>query len=243
MRILYIFPHPDDESFGPAPVMWQQLEQGHQVYLLTLTRGGATKVRHELGLSVEEMGQVRYKEMREVEKVLGLTGMTVLDLPDSGLAQMDPREIEQVVAAHIRQVQPQVVVSYPVHGVSGFHDHLVMHAVAKRVYLELKDSGADYLKRLAFLTLPNKTDHFRQNGQFILKHSASELIDCQVHLRPQDIEVFKKALSCYATYQGTIAQSGVVEAIGDTVYFEIFNENHQPPLTTLTAGIEEPTQV
>jgi N-acetylglucosamine malate deacetylase 2 len=234
MRILYIFPHPDDESFGPAPVMWQQLEQGHEVYLLTLTRGGATKIRHELGLSVEEMGQVRYKEMQQVEQVLGLTDMTVLDLPDNGMAEMDPRDIEAVVAEHIRKVEPQIVVSYAVHGVSGFHDHLVMHAVVKRVYLEMKDSGDNYLKRLAFLTLPNQTEQFRQNGQFIMKHSSPSLIDCEIQLREQDIEIFKKALSCYETYQATIKQSGVVEAIGDKVYFEIYQEDHKPPLANLT---------
>ncbi|GGG06786.1 PIG-L deacetylase family protein [Pontibacter amylolyticus] len=237
MRILYIFPHPDDDSFGPAPVMWQQLQQGHQVYLLTLTRGGATKVRIELGLSVEAMGDVRYKEMLAVERVLGLTGMTVLDMPDGKLAEMDPREIEKVVETHIRQIEPQVIVSYPVHGVSGFHDHLVMHAVVKRVYLELKDSGADYLKRLAFLTLPNKTEQPLQSGKFLLKHSAPALIDCVVKLRPEDVEIMKKALSCYDTYQSVIQQANVVESVGDTVYFEIYQEDHSPPLANLTEGL------
>lgn len=33
MRILYIFPHPDDESFGPARAMAAQRRQGHDVYL------------------------------------------------------------------------------------------------------------------------------------------------------------------------------------------------------------------
>ncbi|MBD1398755.1 PIG-L family deacetylase [Pontibacter sp. JH31] len=234
MRILYIFPHPDDESFGPVPVMWQQLEQGHQVYLLTLTRGGATKVRHEMGLSVEEMGEIRYKEMLAVERTLGLSGMTVLDLPDNGLAEMDPREIEKVVRAHIRQIEPQLIVSYPVHGVSGFHDHLVMHAVIKRLYLEMRDGGADYLKRLAFLTLPNKTEQPLQHGTFIMKHSAPSLIDCEVQLRGEDIEMMKKALSCYKTYQDVIKQAGVVESIGDKVYFEIYGEDHKPPLANLT---------
>ncbi|EJF10824.1 PIG-L deacetylase family protein [Pontibacter sp. BAB1700] len=238
MRILYIFPHPDDESFGPAPVMWQQLEQGHQVYLFTLTRGGATKVRHELGLSVEEMGDVRYKEMLAVERVLGLTGMTVLDLPDSKLAEMDPREIEKVVKAHIRQIEPQVIVSYPVHGVSGFHDHLVMHAVVKRVFLEMKEGGSDYLKRLAFLTLPNKTEQPLQSGKFLMKHSRPDLIDCEVKLRPEDIEIMKKALNCYDTYQDVIKQANVVESIGDTVYFEIYQEDHKPPLANLTDGLD-----
>src|SRR5215218_3127402 len=106
MRILYIFPHPDDESFGPAPVMSRQIDNGHEVFLLTLTKGGATKVRHTLGLSIEQMGEIRYQEMLRVDKVLQLTGMTVLDLPDSGLSEMDPREIEDIIAAHIEQISP-----------------------------------------------------------------------------------------------------------------------------------------
>ena len=133
MRFLYVFPHPDDESFGPAAAMHAQLRAGHEVYLLTLTRGGATKQRHKLGLSVEEMGEVRYQEMLAVEKTLGLSGMSVLDLPDSGMKYMDPRAIELIVAEQIEVIRPDILVSYPVHGISGFHDHLVMHAVIKNV--------------------------------------------------------------------------------------------------------------
>ncbi|MBD0280220.1 MAG: PIG-L family deacetylase, partial [Flavisolibacter sp.] len=210
MRILYIFPHPDDESFGPAPVINQQIEDGHEVFLFTLTKGGATKVRHKLGLSVEQMGEIRYKEMLCVEKVLRLTGMTVLDLPDSGLQEMDPREIEKIVTAHMEQIQPQVIISYPVHGCSGFHDHLVTHAVVKRVFLELKSAGAAYLKRLAFITFPNKTEAPMIQGMFVLKHSDIRLIDCEVLLKEKNIEVFKQALSCYETYRESIVQSGIV---------------------------------
>jgi hypothetical protein len=35
-------------------------------------------------LTVEEMGEVRYKEMLTVEKTLHLSSMTVLDFPDGG---------------------------------------------------------------------------------------------------------------------------------------------------------------
>lgn len=46
------------------------MHEGHEVYLLTLTHGGATKARFELGLSIEEMGAVRVKEMQKVKEVL-----------------------------------------------------------------------------------------------------------------------------------------------------------------------------
>jgi len=238
VRILYIFPHPDDESFGPAPVIRQQVDQRHQVFLLTLTKGGATKVRHRLGLTVSEMGEVRYKEMLNVQKVLGLTGMTVLDLPDSGLQEMDPRQIENSVREHIAKIEPQIVVTYPVHGVSGFHDHLVCHSVVKRIFLVMRDQGAQYLKRLAFITIPNKTEEPMQQGKFLMKQSEPDLIDCEVMLTDKDHQILKDALSCYETYRETIEKSGVVGMIGDRVFFEIFGENHKPVLRDLTESIQ-----
>ncbi|WP_017731223.1 PIG-L deacetylase family protein [Nafulsella turpanensis] len=234
MKYLYIFPHPDDESFGPAAAMHQQLEQGHEVHLLTLTKGGATKQRHRLGLSIEEMGEVRYQEMLAVEESLGLSSMAVLDFPDSGLAELDPRQIEEAVHAYIEEIKPDILVSYPVHGISGFHDHLVMHAVAKRVFLQMKDEGAAYPKRLAFFTLPDSGAPSMQNGEFRMKLSAPELIDCIVPLRPEDQQAMVNSLKCYETYKDTIEATGVVEQIGDKVHFEIFNEVFEPPIHDLS---------
>lgn len=234
MKILYIFPHPDDESFGPAAAMHRQLRDGHKVYLLTLTKGEATKQRFRLNLSKQEMGEVRYREMLAVADVLGLTGMEVLDLPDGELHELDPREIEKVVKRSISNIQPDVIVSYPVHGISGFHDHLVTHAVVKRVYVEMKDNGAEYLKRLSFFTLQDNEQPVFQADHVRLKHTHPSRIDCVMGLDSEDIEMFKKCLSCYETYKETIAESKVVEKIGDTIYFEFFGENIDPPIDDIT---------
>jgi len=238
MKLLYVFPHPDDESFGPAGAMHAQLQAGHEVYLLTLTRGGATKQRFKLNLDIEEMGDVRFQEMLKVEKTLGLSGMTVLDLPDSGLKYMDPRTIEKVVADHIQKIKPDILVSYPVHGISGFHDHLVMHAVAKRVYLQMKDEGADFLKRLAFFTIPDNGDpEFKKPDGFRIKNSTQEEIDCIVPLSETDVKAFENALACYETYQEMIQKTYVAAEIGDKVHFEIYGESFDPPLQDLTARL------
>lgn len=234
MKILYIFPHPDDESFGPAAAIHAQLKRGHEVYLLTLTRGGATRQRHALGLTVEQMGEVRYREMLAVADTLGLTGMTVLDFPDSGLQELDPRQLESTISEHIHEIRPDIVISYPVHGISGFHDHLVTHAVVKRAYLEMRDQGADYLRRLAFFTVPDSGEPSLQQGVFRFKRSSEQLIDCIMPLESADIEAMKRALACYPTYQSTIRETGVVDQIGDTLYFEIYGERHEPPLGDVT---------
>lgn len=95
MKLLYIFPHPDDESFGPAGAIHQQIKEGNEVLLLTLTKGGATKVRHRLGLTVEQMGEVREKELLNVKETLGISKMTVLDYEDGGLAKLNPLVLEK----------------------------------------------------------------------------------------------------------------------------------------------------
>ena len=233
MKILYIFPHPDDESFGPAPAMAAQKRQGDEVYLLTLTKGEATKQRHRLGVSKAQMGAIRFNEMQCVEKVLDLDDITVLDLPDSGLKEMDPREIENAVKKHIQKVQPDVVVTYAVHGVSGFEDHLVTHAVVKRVYCEMKEED-DYLKRLAFFTVYQEEE---AESKFNLTSSKKEEIDCWVEASDADMQKFYDALDCYETYQQTIEESGVKDVVTNKVPFEFFQENFEPSIGGLAEGL------
>lgn len=229
MRILYVFPHPDDECFGPAPAIARQLRLGHDVHLLTLTRGGATSQRHRLGLSVKEMGALRHEEMLQVRQTLGLTGMKVLDLPDSGLAGMDPRAIEFVVDEELRRLDPHVVVTYAVHGVSGFPDHLVTHAVVKRVFCELRDT-LDDLQRLALFTL---ADRPRPEGKFRLSSSSDDQIDVEESFSDEDLSVAKRALACYESYQEVIEQTRPLEQIGEGVHFELFQESFDPWLGSI----------
>ncbi len=237
-KILYIFPHPDDESFGPAAIIHSQIERGNDVYLLTLTKGGATNQRHKLGLTVAEMGEVRYKEMLDVKKNLDLKGMKVLDFPDSGLKELDVRILERVIQKHIQEIMPNIVVTYPIHGISGFHDHLVTHAVVKRVYLELRDSGHDFLKRLAFWTLPDSGKPTWVAGDMPrLKLTEEALIDCVIPLNDRDILAMKNALNCYITYREVIEKSEVVDKIGNVAYFEIFAEDFKPVLDDLTSQL------
>ena len=230
MRVLYIFPHPDDESFGPAPAIASQVRLGHEVFLLTYTRGGATKVRHNLGLSIEKMGDVRYGEMLDVARVLDLKDMQVMDLPDSSLKEMDPLVIEEITENHIRSIEPDVLVTYAVHGISGFHDHLVSHAVVKRVYCKLKKEWERAPKRLAFFTLAESD---MEEGRFRLHTSTEGEIDCAITVLPTDIEKAARALDCYRTYQDVIREAKVLERTGTTIYFEFFQENFNPHLTSL----------
>jgi len=237
MKILYVFPHPDDESYGPAGAIYQQLQAGHEVHLLTLTEGEATRMRHKLGLSKAEMGQVRRKEMEAVAQVLGLSSLTVWTWPDSQLQDLDPRPLVQELKAFIQQLKPEILVSYPVHGISGFHDHLVTHSLIKQCFLELKTEGHSPIKRLAFYTIP---DHGQAtfSGDFIrMRHTTKERIDCIEPLSAQAIQKNREALMAYESYQEVIEESGILNKLDEKAHYEFFQENFEPPVQELTAGL------
>ena len=233
MKILYVFPHPDDESFGPGAVMARQRRDGHEVFLLVLTRGGATRQRHRLGYTVEQMGAVRAREMEDVARVYDLSELKILDLPDSGLKECDPRQIEAAVRAELERWLPDVVVTYPAHGISGFHDHLVTHAVVKRAWVEARDELP--LRRLAFHTVSEETA--RASPHFPLSHSSPEEIDVVVPVEERDLAACKRALDCYVTFQETIEKSGIKDLLPARVPFELYGESFEPPLEDLLAKI------
>lgn len=234
MKILYIFPHPDDESFGPAPAISAQLRKGNEVHLLTLTKGEATKQRFKLGVNKSEMGEIRYNEMLCVEKVLGLTSMTVLDLPDNELKWMDPIELENRIEKEVHRLKPDIIITYAVHGISGFHDHLVSHAVVKRVYCKLRAEGTLYPRRLAFFT---RMGEVFKDGKFRLEASTKMEIKVIETCTEEDMVKFKKALDCYVTYQKTIEESNVKDLTSDRVPFELFDEETSKIFDTITDGL------
>ena len=216
--------------------MARQRRQGHAVSLLTLTKGEATTQRDRLGYSREKMAQVRYEEMQDVAEVLDLADLTVMDFPDGGLDDLNPRRLEDVVRAQIEEISPDVVVTYAVHGISGHPDHLVTHAVVKRVWCALREEDGGAPKRLAFFTLreDGKTDRPAH-----LKGSADALIDCAVPFEEEDHKKAKAALDCYATYQQVIARHQPLKHMAEGVCFELFQEDYTPPLDDLLDRLPE----
>jgi len=236
MRILYIYPHPGDESFGPAPAMARQKREEHGVYLLTLTRGGATSSPVDCVGSVRERGRGSAEEMQGAVEVLDLNGMRLLDFPAGGLKELDPRFLEKAVAEEIVRIQPDVVVTYPVHGIGGFHDHLVVHAVVKRVFSSLLGRVRS-LKRLAFNTISE--EEAERTAPFHLGGSIAQEVDCRYSVDRVDIEKALRARDCYESFGERTARSGIEETLGTGVLFEIFQENHEPPLSDLFEKLVE----
>ena len=160
-RLLLVHAHPDDESIGTGATMAKYAAEGAQVTLVTCTLGELGEIippslAHLAAEKEDRLGEYRIGELAAACDVLGVTDHRFLGglgrWRDSGMmgtpANDDPRcfwraDVDEAAAALlgiIREVQPQVLVTYDANGFYGHPDHIQAHRVAWRAF-EL--AGAD----------------------------------------------------------------------------------------------------
>jgi len=152
---------------------------------------------------------------------------------------MNPIDLEKLVLSYIEKIKPDVVVTYAIHGISGHHDHLTIHAVVKRLYCELRSKPEySYWKRLALFTFPTPENSEQDGAMAHVRTSKQELIDCIITLDQLEKDKLKEALFCYKTFMDVIESTNVINVIGDKVYFEFYGENFTSPLNEITGQLK-----
>src|SRR3954453_19081633 len=152
-RMLLVHAHPDDESINNGATMARYVAEGTQVTLLTCTLGeeGEVLVPELAQLAADQadqLGGFRISELTAAMAALGGTDFRWLGgagrYRDSGMmgtpANQNPRafwnaDLEEAAAhavAVVREVRPQVVVTYDENGGYGHPDHIQAHRVAMR---------------------------------------------------------------------------------------------------------------
>jgi LmbE family N-acetylglucosaminyl deacetylase len=122
-----VLAHPDDESLGTGGALAKYAAEGVETYLVTATRGergwmGAAQ--DNPGLAA--LGAIREAELRAAASLLGLRELHFLDYIDGDLDQADPAQAIARIAAHIRRVRPQVVITFGPAGGYGHPDHIAI---------------------------------------------------------------------------------------------------------------------
>ncbi len=117
--------HPDDETFF-AGTMAKYVREGVRVCVLCGTRGE----RGNTGdlCSISELPTVREAELKASASVLGLHKDDVFFLPyeDQKLQAAPIDELRNHMVRVLRQIKPQVVVTFDPHGANGHPDHVAM---------------------------------------------------------------------------------------------------------------------
>jgi LmbE family N-acetylglucosaminyl deacetylase len=129
-RLLLIYAHPDDESFGVAGITRMYADQGAEIALVTATRGDAGRAGEPPLCSREALPALREAELREAAKILGIGHVTVLDYLDKHLAEAPSDKIRRELVTAIRRHRPHVVITFDPDGVNLHPDHVAISRFA-----------------------------------------------------------------------------------------------------------------
>ena len=161
-RLLLVHAHPDDESIGTGAVMAKYAAEGAQVTLVTCTLGELGEIippdLAHLGADAEDrLGEYRVGELGTACAELGVADHRFLGGPgrwrDSGMmgteGNDDPRcfwrasldEAADALLGVIREVRPQVLVTYDANGFYGHPDHIQAHRVAWHAFQQAGGYG------------------------------------------------------------------------------------------------------
>ncbi|MFJ8084114.1 N-acetyl-1-D-myo-inositol-2-amino-2-deoxy-alpha-D-glucopyranoside deacetylase [Streptomyces sp. NPDC096205] len=170
-RLLLVHAHPDDESINNGVTMAKYAADGVGVTLVTCTLGELGEViPAELAhLSGDALGEYRRRELGAAMEALGVSDFRQLGgagrYRDSGMMGLADNELPGAfwgadvdeAAGHllevIREVRPQVMVTYDPNGGYGHPDHIQAHRVAMRA-VELADAEGVPVERVYWNRVP-----------------------------------------------------------------------------------------
>ena len=127
LRLMCVLAHPDDESLGTGGTLAKYAAEGIETFVVTATRGE----RGRFGNSQERpasdvVGATREAELRAAAQELGVREVVVLGYPDGALDRVDPALAQEKIAAEMRRVRPQVVLTFGPDGAYGHPDHVAI---------------------------------------------------------------------------------------------------------------------
>ena len=268
LTLLAVLAHPDDESFGMGGTLALYAARGVDVHLVCATRGEVGEVAPELMEGFESIAKRRESELRCAAGVLGLAGVHFLGYRDSGmpgsadnshpqaLAAQPLNEVAAKVVRYIRELKPQIVLTFDPIGGYRHPDHIAIQRATVHAFEQAGNAefAADSLptyspERLYFHKMPNgllkfavkflpligKDPHkFGSNGDIDLVPIAE--VDFPTHARIDIRPVLKKkeqAGACHASQGGGRMGGGFIRLL-----IRLFSGT-ESFMRAIPAGVEE----
>lgn len=152
-RLLICYAHPDDESFGLGAAIPKWTDDGVDVYLVCATNGDVGTVPEDLRGKYDSIAELRLSELACARQYLPLKDVFMLGFRDSGMPgsetsqhpeclhyqwQHQPAQVTAAVADVMRNVKPQVVVTFNRYGGYGHPDHVAIQRATVSAFEQLQ---------------------------------------------------------------------------------------------------------
>ena len=159
-KLLAVLAHPDDESLGVGGTLAKYAAEGVDVFLVTATRGDGGRFRgHRPGDEKHPgplaLANIRETELRAAAAMLGVREVSLLGYQDRQLDRADPREVVGRIAAHVRRLRPEVVLTFGPDGGYGHPDHIAISQFTTAAIVAAAD--AEPVSKLYYIAWPAST--------------------------------------------------------------------------------------
>jgi LmbE family N-acetylglucosaminyl deacetylase len=251
-RILIVTAHPDDESFAMSGSIARYVNEGVGVYLVCATNGDVGEVAPEFMEGYATVAELRLAELDCAAETLGLSGVTVLGYRDSGMAGSADNhhpgslfsasldEVVERIARSIREIRPQVVITFDPYGGYGHPDHIVVHDATVRAFEasgdpsqypdQLSDGLLPYRpqklyyhtfdRRLVSLTVNlmplfgTDPEHMGKNGDINFREIAAHSYPIHARIDTRMVgEQAQQARECHASQLGGLGRPGLLQRL------------------------------
>lgn len=127
MVLMAIVAHPDDEAFGMGGTLTKYGHAGVEVHLVMATLGEQGQIANPNLHTDQPINVIRERELRSACTCYGIENLHLLGYLDGQTTIVPQNQAVHKIVKLIREVKPQVVISFGPDGVYGHYDHLAVH--------------------------------------------------------------------------------------------------------------------
>jgi LmbE family N-acetylglucosaminyl deacetylase len=132
--LMAVYAHPDDEAFGSGGTLTRYAAAGHDVYVVTATRGESGQISEPDLATPAGLPEVREQELRCACRTYGVHPPIFMDYVDGQLTIVNQGQAVARLVRIIRDLRPQVLITFGPDGIYGHYDHLAVHRWATIAY-------------------------------------------------------------------------------------------------------------
>lgn len=148
-KLLIIYAHPDDESFGSGGLIAKYADEGVQVDYVCATDGDMGTPDASVADKDTPLQDIRLQELDCAQEVLGIHQVIRLGYNDSGMMgsdsnhydnalwhqwQTNPDAVTQRLVTILRDIKPQVIVTFNQYGGYGHPDHIAIQQATTQAF-------------------------------------------------------------------------------------------------------------
>lgn len=150
-KLMAVVAHPDDETFGMGGTLAVYASRGVEVHLICATRGEVGEVDPQMLVGFGSIGDLREHELCCAADKLGLQKVHFLGYRDSGMPNTPENahpdaliqalldRVAEKISLHIRQIKPQVLITFDPVGGYMHPDHVTIHNATVRAFYMAAD--------------------------------------------------------------------------------------------------------